>query len=65
MKFLENNKGAIIFYLVGKKMNKMKKRRANELIDDNFDYHMVLYKFRKDKDIYWTEQPVGKVRDGY
>ena len=29
---------AIIFYLVGKKMNKMKKRRANELIDDNFDY---------------------------
>ena len=28
----------IIFYFVGKNRNKMKKRRANELLDDNFDY---------------------------
>ena len=28
----------IIFYFVGKNRNKMKKRRANELLDDNYDY---------------------------
>ena len=28
----------VIFYFVGKNRNKMKKRRANELLDDNYDY---------------------------
>jgi hypothetical protein len=28
----------VIFYFVGKNKNKVKKRRANELLDDNYDY---------------------------
>lgn len=29
---------AVIFYFIGKNLNKLKKRRANELADDDYDY---------------------------
>ena len=37
----------VIFYFVGKNKNKMKKRRANELLDDNYDY--IPNKINKDE----------------